>query len=46
MVLCLLLVLWKDVAEVDSASVVDSGTVDGSELLVGHERRVPELWTQ
>lgn len=42
MVLYLLLVLWKDVTEVDSASVVEGGTVDSSEMVVGHERRVPE----
>lgn len=41
----LMLVLRKDVTEVDGAVVVDSRTVNGSELLVGHEGRIPECWT-
>lgn len=40
-----MLVLRKDVTEVDGAVVVDSRTVECSELLVGHEGRVPESWT-
>lgn len=41
----LMLVLRKDVAEVDGAVVVNSRTVKSPELFVGHERRVPECWT-